>query len=78
MIDEDHVQRVIDRVSAEIERHRKEQNFSYDNLAMLVGTTKSTVFAIGNKKAVPNFATLIKVCMALDIKLSEVLKTEDL
>lgn len=56
---------------------REDQGFSYDNLAMLTGSTKSTIHALETGKSLPNLTTCIKICLALNIKLSDLAKDAD-
>jgi DNA-binding XRE family transcriptional regulator len=74
MVDDEKARKIAEILIEKLAQTSEKKNLTYDNLAALIGTNKSTIFAIENKKNLPNLLTFIKICMALDLKLSEISK----
>lgn len=67
-------QKTVDQVVKKIREKRLEKSLSYDGLAMLADLNKSTIGMVETRRNSPTLLTCIKLCDALDMRLSELLR----
>ncbi|MCB1532268.1 MAG: helix-turn-helix transcriptional regulator [Alphaproteobacteria bacterium] len=61
----------------QIKHIRKKRGLSQDALATAAGIGESTIAMMETSRNSPTLKTLLKICEALDIKFSDILKEQD-
>ena len=72
MTNDQNAEEIAQKIVMKLAEIRQEQNLSYDNLAMLIDTNKSTIHAMESGKTLPTLMTCIKICQALGVTLSDI------
>ena len=70
-------EKILDRIVSEIIKERKKQGISHEKLAEMSGISRSAISFIENRKSTPTIITCMKICDALEIRLSEILQKVD-
>ena len=70
-------EKILDRIVSEIIKERKKRDISHEKLAKMSGISRSAISFIENRKSTPTIITCMKICDALEIRLSEILQKVD-
>ncbi len=68
-------EKIVFKLLGEFERIRKENGLSHEKLAKLAGVNRSTISLLESKKRIPTILTCLKIAEALEVSLSDLLKT---
>lgn len=70
-------EKILDRIVSEIIKERKKRDISHEKLAKMSGISRSAISFVENRKSTPTIITCMKICDALEIRLSEILQKVD-
>lgn len=65
---------VLEAVAARVRSLRRERGWSLDTLAARAGVSKGMLVALENARSNPNLATLVRLCDAFTVPLTELLR----
>lgn len=69
----DEFEKSLDHIVSELVKARKEKGISHEKLTELSGLSRTAISYIEARKSTPSVISLMKLCKALDVKLSELL-----
>lgn len=67
-------EKIIKKLCTRLAELRTEKGFSVEGLAHLTGLSSSTISELENQKTFPGSLTCVKICRALDVKMSDVFR----
>ena len=67
-------EKIVKKLCERLSQLRDEAGLSVEGLSHLTGLSTSTISELENQKTFPNTLTCVKICRALDVKLSDVAK----
>ena len=68
-------EKIVSGLMSEFKRIRKEKNLSNEKLANLAGLHRTTIGLLESEKRVPTILTCLKISLALEVALSDLIKT---
>lgn len=71
---DDEFEKALDGIIAELIKIRKNKGISHEKLTELSGLSRTAISYIESRKSTPSIISLMKICKALDVKLSGLLK----
>lgn len=70
----DEFEKSLDHIVSELVKVRKEKGISHEKLTELSGLSRTAISYIEARKSTPSIISLMKLCKALDVKLSELMQ----
>lgn len=67
-------EKALDEIVKELVKTRKEKGISHEKLTELSGLSRTAISYIESRKSTPSIITCMKLCKALDVRLSDLLK----
>lgn len=71
---DDEFEKALDGIIAELIKIRKDKGISHEKLTELSGLSRTAISYIESRKSTPSIISLMKICKALDVKLSRLLE----
>lgn len=65
---------IVNEVVTHLAAERRKKGFSHEKVASLTGLNRSAISLIEARKREPTFLTLLKISLALDCRLSDILR----
>ena len=67
-------EKMVSNLMNEFKRIRKEKKLSSEKLANMAGLHRTTIGLLENEKRIPTILTCLKISLALDVALSDLIK----
>ena len=72
-----HTEEIIVKIAEQLKALRLEKGLSHEKLAQLAGISRGGLSLIESHQRTPSMTVCLKICAALDVKLSDMLKDVD-
>ncbi|MGH1404042.1 MAG: helix-turn-helix domain-containing protein [Alphaproteobacteria bacterium] len=70
----DEFEKALDQIISELVKVRKDKGISHEKLTELSGLSRTAISYIEARKSTPSIISVMKLCKALDVELSELLE----
>ena len=70
------IEKALDSIIAQLVKIRKERGISHEQMTKLTNLSRTAISYTESRKSTPSIATCLKLCDALDVKLSDLLKKD--